>query len=139
MPCIGYSPACAFAVNLNGEYHDLQLVLLTLANNCELQPARDPTLQIQAAEYRQQLFVEMIHQGEPITEKCAVCQKDLSAHKPSLPEPMESRIVVSQCLHLFHKACLQSLDAELICPICSQLVANRQVETCNGTGPERVG
>ena len=53
--------------DLNGDYRNLLAVLLTLANNCKLQPhARDPTLKPQAAEYRQQLFVEMINEGEPI-------------------------------------------------------------------------
>jgi len=112
--------------DLNGDYRNLLAVLLTLANNCELQPlVRDPTLNIQAAEYRQQLFVEMINEGEPIHKKCAVCQKNMNAHKPSLPESMGSRIVVSQCFHLFHQTCLQSLKAVVaggICPVCSRSV-----------------
>jgi hypothetical protein len=109
--------------DLNGDYRNLLAVLLTLANNCELQPlVRDLTLKSQAAEYRQQLFVEMINEGEPIPKKCAVCQKNMNAHKPSLPEPMQSRIVVSYCFHLFHKTCLQSLGAEVICPVCSRSV-----------------
>ena len=110
--------------DLNGDYRNLLAVLLTLANNCELQPhARDPTLKTQAAEYRQQLFVEMINEGEPIHKNCAVCQKNMNAHKPSLPEPVGSRIVVSQCFHLFHQTCLQSLQPVVaggICPVCSR-------------------
>ncbi len=108
--------------DLNGDCN-LLLVLLTLANNCEVQPhVRDPTLEIQAAEYRQQLFVEMINEGEPIHKNCAVCQKDMNAHKPSSPEPMQFSIVVSYCFHLFHKTCLQSLGAEAMCPMCPRPV-----------------
>ena len=105
--------------DLNGDYRNLLAVLLTLANNCELQPLEDPTLKSQAAEYRQQLFVVMVNEGELIPTKCAVCQKKMNAHKPSLPESVESRIVVSQCFHLFHQTCLQSLGAGAICPFCS--------------------
>ncbi|DBA72206.1 TPA: hypothetical protein ACH3X2_010603 [Trebouxia sp. C0005] len=109
--------------DLDGDYRNLLAVLLTLANNCELQPhVRDATLKVQAAEYRQQLFVEMINEGKPIHKKCAVCQKNMNAHKPSSPEPMQSSTVVSYCFHLFHKTCLQSLGAEAICPICPQSV-----------------
>ena len=109
--------------NLNGDYRNLLAVLLTLANNCELQPhVRNPTLKIQAAEYRQQLFVEMINEGDLIHKKCAVCQKELNAHKPASPKPMQSSIVVSYCFHLFHETCLQSLGAEAICPMCPRSV-----------------
>ncbi|DBB04787.1 TPA: hypothetical protein ACH3X3_010083 [Trebouxia sp. C0006] len=109
--------------DLNGDYRNLLAVLLTLANNCELQPiVRDPTLQIQAAEYRQQLFVEMINEGEPIHNKMCCLPKKMDAHKPSLPESTESRIVVSQCFHMFHQTCLQSLGAMAACPVCFQSV-----------------
>lgn len=105
--------------DLNGDYRNLLAVLLTLANNCELQPiVRDSTLRIQAAEYRQQLFVEMINEGEPIPTECAVCQKKMNAHKPST----EYRIVVAQCFHVFHQTCLQSHGAGAICPVCFQSI-----------------
>ena len=119
--------------DLNGDYRNLLAVLLTLANDCELQPiVRDPTLHIQAAEYRQQLFVEMINEGESIHNTCVVCQKNMDAHKPSLPESTESRIVVSQCFHMFHQTCLQPLGAMAACPcVFSQLEVGR-FETCSG-------
>ena len=122
--------------DLNGDCN-LLLVLLTLANNCELQPhVRNPTLKIQAAEHRQQLFVEMINEGEPIHKNCAVCQKDMSAHKPSSPEPMQFSIVVSYCFHLFQKTCLQSLGGNVSHVSTSSWEPGR-CETCtaSGTGP----
>ena len=62
--------------DVNGDYRNLLAVLLTLANNCELQPlVRDLTLKSQAAEYRQQLFVEMINEGKPIHNKMCCLPK----------------------------------------------------------------
>ena len=86
-------------VDLNGDYRNLLAVLLTLANNCELQPfVLDSSLPHQAAEYRQQLFVEMINEGEPVPRKCAVCNKKMNPHKPSaLPEVPKAKVMVSMC------------------------------------------
>ena len=109
-------------VDLNGDYRNLLAILLTLANNCELQPfVLDSSLPHQAAEYRQQLFVEMINEGEPVPRKCAVCNKKVNAHKPSaLPEVPKAKVMVSMCYHLFHQGCLQTLDDHAICPLCSK-------------------
>ena len=109
-------------VDLNGDYRNRLAILLTLANNCELQPfVRDANLPHQAAEYRQQLFVEMINEGELVPKKCAVCNDDMNAHKPSaLPDMPKAKVMVSLCLHLFHQGCMQTLGEFAACPLCSK-------------------
>ena len=97
-------------------------ILLGLANNCELESSgRDSSLLEQAAEYRQQLFVEMINQDIKIPLECARCNTTLFAHKPSATlQGSKSQILVAPCCHMYHRDCLQEIDEDDGCAACFQ-------------------
>ena len=74
-----------------------------------------------AAEYRQELFVEMINQNVDVPVKCAVCRKKMNGHKASVAQAgQKAKIVVAVCGHLLHKGCLQRMQDNEGCPICNE-------------------
>ena len=97
-------------------------ILLGLANNCELEAAEgDSSLREQAAEYRQQLFVEMIDQDVKVPVVCAGCNQVLHAHEPSeCYKGSKVKMLVTPCFHLYHKGCLQEIDEDDGCVSCHQ-------------------
>ena len=97
-------------------------ILLGLANSCELESSgRDSSLLEQAAEYRQQLFVEMINQDIKIPLECARCNTALLAHKPSeMLQGSKSQMLVAPCCHMYHRGCLQEIDEDDGCAACFQ-------------------
>ena len=72
-----------------------------------------------AAEFRQELFVEMIDQNVDVPKRCAVCRKKINGHKASSNEAgQKAKIMVTGCGHLCHKGCLQRLQEHAGCPVC---------------------
>ena len=72
-----------------------------------------------AADYRQELFVEMIDQNVDVLLHCAVCRKKISGHKASLKDAgQKAKIIALACGHLSHKGCLQRLQHHEGCPVC---------------------
>ena len=74
-----------------------------------------------AAEYRQELFVEMIDQNVDVPKRCAVRGKKMNGHKASLNEGgQKAKIMDAACGHLCHKGCLQRLQEQEGCPGCQK-------------------
>lgn len=96
-------------------------VLAALADNCELASFGGDEMLERAAEFRQELFVEMIDQNVDVPKRCAVCRKKMNGHKASLNEAgQKAKIMVAACGHLCHSGCLQRLQEDEGCPICRE-------------------
>lgn len=94
-------------------------VLAALADSCELASAGGKEVLERAADYRQELFVEMIDQNVDVHMHCAVCRKKVSGHKASLKDAGHKvKIMALACGHLSHKGCLQRLQNHEGCPVC---------------------
>jgi len=96
-------------------------VLMSLANNCELQASdADFSLREKAAGFRQELLVEMVNQEKEVTRKCAACDEVINAHNPSQPHQGDDmKILVAPCCHLYHKGCLKALVEAEGCAECA--------------------
>lgn len=96
-------------------------VLMRLANNCELQASdEDFSLRKRAAEFRQELLVEMVNQEREVLRRCAACQEVINAHNPSQPHQGDDmKILVAPCCHLYHKGCLKALVEAEGCAECA--------------------
>lgn len=96
-------------------------VLAALADNCERASFGEGEMLERAADYRQELFVEMIDQNVGVPKHCSVCCKKMNGHMASSNEGgQKAKIMVAACGHLCHKGCLQRFQQHEGCPVCQE-------------------
>ena len=106
--------------------NDLKKLLQPLLTNLSNYHEEDdnPDSRAQAAKYRVQLVRLMSELGRTDSPKeCVICLDSLSVDKPT---EGQARVTVLECLHFFHKSCLErgmeQQHAGGGCPACRRTI-----------------